>query len=343
MRKSLGLLIVLIFLSAGSAEGAAPASWELRDGRWQQVAAAAPETQPASEPALDRAEQLVSRKKDQAARKILVRWLKRNRSSPLRDQALFLLAEAYYQYGDRIRSFYYLDELLDRHPESRLYYPALEKQYEIADGYLDGYKRRFLRIPMFRAEEEAVEMLYRIQGRAPGSTLAERSLLRTADYYYADGQFDLAADAYGAYARSYPRSPYVPRVRLRQAYSSYAQFRGVAFDVTPLLDSRAQLVDLAADYPDLAKEEGVPEIIQRIDTDLARKIYHTADFYRRTREPKAAVYHYRFLIKTYPDSPEAGQAQQKLDKMPSWALNTPEPAGGGGYIPGVVPAGAEVR
>ena len=40
-----------------------------------------------------------------------------------------LIAEALYQYGDRVKAFYYLDELMDEHPDSRYYTQALEKQY----------------------------------------------------------------------------------------------------------------------------------------------------------------------------------------------------------------------
>ena len=59
-------------------------------------------------------------------------------------------------------------------------------QYRIADRFLDGYKRRFIGIAMFTAQEEAVEMLYRIQSRSPGSPLAEKAMLRTADFYFDD-------------------------------------------------------------------------------------------------------------------------------------------------------------
>jgi outer membrane protein assembly factor BamD (BamD/ComL family) len=48
-------------------------------------------------------------------------------------------------------------------------------------------------IPAFHAYDEAVEMLYRIQQRSPGSQLAERALLRTANYYFSDQQYDFAA------------------------------------------------------------------------------------------------------------------------------------------------------
>ena len=71
--------------------------------------------------------------------------------------------------------------------------------------------------------------MLRVQQRSPGSPLAERALLRTADWYYSSADYDLAHDAYGVYVKNYPRSPMVPQVKLRQAFSSLAQFRGVRF------------------------------------------------------------------------------------------------------------------
>ena len=39
-----------------------------------------------------------------------------------------------YDEDDRILAFYYLDEVMDEYPESRLFYTALQKQFEIADA-----------------------------------------------------------------------------------------------------------------------------------------------------------------------------------------------------------------
>jgi outer membrane assembly lipoprotein YfiO len=280
---------------------------------------------PESDPEIEQIAQLIERKRNGEARRRLVAWFKRNPTSPVRDRALFLMAEALYQYGNRIKAFYYLDELEDEYPDSPLFFSALEKQYEIADSYLDGYKRRFLGIPMFHAYDEAVDMLFRVRQRSPGSPLAEKALLRTADFYYADSQYDLAADAYAWYAREYPRSPAIGRVKLRQAFANYAQFRGLRFDATPLVDARAQLAELIAANPDLAEEEGLPAVVGRIDHTFAEKLYWTGNFYRRTHEPRAAVYMYRYLLEAYPNTPEAAKAQQALDKMPSWALESPVP------------------
>lgn len=297
-------------------------------GNWTQVSgpSSAPTTQRVDNPTLDRVDRLLARRQHGRARKLVLNWLRNNRGAPDRDRGVFLLAEAYYQYGDRIRAFYHLDELLDLHPESRLFYPALEKQYEIADGFLRGYKRRLLGMPLLGAQEEAIDMLFRIQERAPGSPLAERALLRTADYYYDRGEYELAADAYREYARSYPRSPVIPRVKLRQAFASLAQFRGRYYDATPLIDARAQLEGLQASFPEMAEEEGVESVLRRIDATMADKLYWTGNFYRRTNEPRAAAYMFRYLISRYPGSPEAERARARLEQLPQWALADPAPS-----------------
>ena len=293
-----------------------PPTWELRDGgRWQL---ADPSAQaPLQEPTLDRVEEMLRNRQGGAAKKLVINWIKRNKDSPVRDRAVFLLGQANFLLNKRINAFYNYDEVLDLYPASRYFYPALARQYDIADAYLSGYRDRFLGIPLFDGTTEATEMLFRIQSRAPGSPLAEKALLRTADYYYADAEYDLAEDAYAQYVRSYPRSPYLPRVRLRQAFSALAQFRGILFDATPVIDARQQLVNLSEDYPQLAREENVPALLARIDAALSRKLLATADFYRRTNKPTASAYHYRYLVQKFPQSPEAQTARERLARLPA--------------------------
>jgi outer membrane protein assembly factor BamD len=299
-------------------------------GQWtqqqQRPAQSQPTTQLIDNPTLDKVDRLLARRQHGPARQIVLAWLKRNPKAPDRDRGLFLLAEAYYQYGDRTRAFFHLDELMDYFGESRLFYPALEKQYQIADAYLRGYKNRLFGFPMLGAEEDGVEMLFRIQERAPGSPLAERALLRTADYYYDHAQYDLASDVYEAYARRYPRSPLIPRVQFRRAFASLAQFRGLNYDATPLVDAKAQLRSIQAAYPQMAEDENVPAVIERINATLAAKLYHIADFYVRTHKPRSAAYTYRYLIARYPESREAAKARDKLNRLPQWALAGPPPS-----------------
>jgi hypothetical protein len=237
-----------------------------------------------------------------------------------------LAARALYLSGDRVKAFYYCDELLDTFAESPYYQPALDMQYQIADEFLGGYKRKFLGLPLINTEDEAIEILFRVQQRSPGSQLAERALLRTADHFYAKSDYDLAGDAYAAYARSYPRSPEVPRVRLRQAWSYLAQFRDAKFDATPVIDARAQLSDLMISDPELARQENIPALLERIDSTLAQKLNVTAEYYRRTGRPESAGYLYGLVLKNHPNTPEAERARAALDRLPARAAESPATA-----------------
>src|SRR5437879_596900 len=259
------------------------------------------------------------------AKKTVVSWIKSHKDSLIRDRGVYLLGECNYLMGNRTLAFYNFDELLDLYPDSRYFYPSLQRQYEIADAYLKGFKNRFMGLPIIDAHVEATGMLYRVQQRSPGSPLAEKALLRVADYYYSAGDFDIAADAYAAYIRGYPRSPYLARVRLRQAFSALAQFRGIRYDATPIIDARQQLQDLQAAYPQIAEEENIPAIIQRIDKALARKLLDIGDYYRRTSKPSAAVYYYRYLMGSYPDFREAQVAERRISDLPKWAQDQPYP------------------
>ena len=312
-------------------------TWELRGNRWVELTNA-PTTAPTPQPVLDQAQRMIEAGNGKAGARTAVEWLRdRPRDTPQRDRALMLVAEGYFLDGKRMDAFYYLDELMDEHPESPLYARALQRQFDIADAYLNGYKRVFLWFPTLGAQDEAMDMLFRIQQRSPGSQMAEKALLRAADHYYKTSEFDIAADAYMSYLRSYPRSPLVPRIRLRRAYATLAQFHGTRYDATPLVDARSQLSEIASAYPEIADEEGLLDLVRRIDDTFAKKVYRTADFYRRTRQPVAAVYNYRFLIATFPGTPEAKLAAERLKEFPASVLANRAPRPSDSYLPSTQP------
>jgi outer membrane assembly lipoprotein YfiO len=344
MRFGLGFAAIFLLL-AGTASLAqnpttAPTA-EFRNGHWQPVASAPTTTAPAPDPALDQAQQLLNAKDPAAAETVALYWIKTHTNkAPGRDRALFLTAQAKFGVdsgSDKLLAFYYCDELLDEYPASSLFGAALRFQFKIADGYLSGKNDSFLGLPIVGRTDEAIQMLYRIQLRTPGSPLAERCLLRTADFYYAEGEYGLAHDAYGFYVKAFPRAKMVPQARFRQACASLAQFRGVRFDATNLLNARAELIGFSTAYPELAATKNVNGIVVRIDQALARKLFITADFYRRTHDYHGAVYMYRYLIMSYPNAIDIPEARQALAGMPKATLADPQPVPGADYSPPVDP------
>jgi outer membrane assembly lipoprotein YfiO len=327
-RLTQALTLLLLFAPVVHAD---PPAAEFKNGHWQSIAPPPPPA-PTTDPQLDHIQQMMDGGDAQGAYKLAIIWVKtHSKQYPLRDRCLYLIAECKYKIDgddDWITSFYYLDELMDEYPESKLFYPALQLQYTIADRILNGHNNKLLGLPIVPMTDQAIEMLYRIQERSPGSPLAEKSLLRTCDYYYSTSNWELAHDAYGFYIKNYPRSPTLADVKLRQAFSSLAQFHGVRFDPTCLLDARAELLDLIAGYPELAKQKNLSSLVTGIDAALSRKLLVTADYYSRTSAPRGAVYVYRYLIEVYPDSVDAAAAKKAMEKMPKSALADLPPRAG---------------
>jgi outer membrane assembly lipoprotein YfiO len=337
MAKPLILCALALFLLANAARGAENQTWELREGRWLE--ATRPATEPAvPEPMLDQAEELLRQQDPKTAKKVLLAWEKGHKKSPARDRCIFLLADVFYQQDDRFKSFFYCDELMDEYPDSKLFQAALQKQFDIANAYLNGYKDTFLGMRIVDESAEAVQMMWRIQQRAPGSPLAEKGLLYTADYYFGDRDYDLAEDAYNFYVHSYPHSDRVPQVKLRAAFSSLAQFRGVKFDATNIIDARAQLLVIQREYPELAAEENVQTVLDQIDSAFAKKLLDQGEYYQRTGELRGAVYQFRFLVQTYPNAPEAWEARNRLSRMPASELAEAPPPWASGFSPATEPS-----
>ena len=244
-----------------------------------------------------------------------VRWLQANPAQEGYDQALFLAARGLFVYGNRVKSFFYLDQLLDEYPSSPLWNDAIALQYQIADEYLDGYKDRFLGLPIQPADADGIEMLFRIRERVPLSPLGERALLRTGDYYYGNEEYDLAALVYGTYLDRFGRSPQAPRVKLRQAYSNLLQFEGPRYDPTPIIDARTQLLELKQDAPALAEEAGADDLLVDIDRQLAAKRLATGRYYLRVGEPTAAALEYQAAANEFPATTEGQTAAGRLREM----------------------------
>ena len=313
---------VCLIASAALAETARPAqtpgptskTFELSGGRFTEVATTKPETLPKPDPALKHIEAILDRQDFRGARNEALDWALANKGDPNYDEALFLIAQAFNGGGDPVKAFYYCDAVMDGYPASAYYTAALQLQYDIADGLLGGRHIKILGLRIFSGTDEGIEMMFRIQQRAPGDPLAEKSLRRTADFYFSQGDFDLAADAYGAHVKAYPRDPNLTDILLRQAFSNYAQFTGVRFDPTPLVNARSQMQDMIDKYPDVAQRENLQSFVDSIDKTLARKLYVTADFYRRTGKPEAQRTVLAVLVKQYPQSDEAQQAKTTLDR-----------------------------
>ncbi len=209
-------------------------------------------------------------------------------------------------------ALYSYEDILNNFPTSELYNPVLQREYDIADAFLKGYKRMFLGLWILPVTDDALTILDRIQDRQRGSPLAERAAMRVADYYYDRGDFPEAIDAYGDFIKRYPYSQYVRKAEIRRAEASLANYHGVKYDTTPLIDARERLNGVQQMFPQAAQELQIKALTDRIYQMEGRNDLEIARYYWRAGQKYASAWYYRRVINNWPDTQFAIEARDEL-------------------------------
>jgi outer membrane assembly lipoprotein YfiO len=299
----------IVFSSTALFATTAPPGWELRNGSWVPLVQPSPGT-----PEGQVAEMI--RELDAGETKTLIKnakaWEKANKKHPLMPQVLLLQGDAEVARGNKYKSLYSYEEMLLNYPTSDLYISVLQREYNIADALLSGYKRKFLGIRFLDASEDALELLDRIQDRQRGSPLAEQAGMRIVDYYYGVGKFQEASDSATDFLKRYPYSQYVRKAEMRRAQSALGNFHGVLFDFTPLYDARERLASTQEEYPQSSEQLQIPAIDDRIYQLEGKKELEIARYYWRAGRKHAAAFYYKRVMANWPDTLSAQAAHDEL-------------------------------
>jgi outer membrane protein assembly factor BamD (BamD/ComL family) len=268
--------------------------------RWQKVAA----TDPTGEEAqLLNARRALVQGEASRAKNLANAFIERYPLSRYRADALLIRGDAKLAAGDEHEALFDYEEIARRYYGSEVFIPTLEREFQIAESYAKGLKKRFFgTFRIIDASEDAQELLIRIQERLPGSELGEKAGMALADFYFGRREMIMAAEAYSIFLENYPRSAQVNKARLRLIYSYLAGFRGPEYDASGLLEARAKLRSMQALQPGLAQQIGASSVLVRIEESEAAKFLSTANWYLEVNDPISAEMSIRRLVQRHPKS-----------------------------------------
>jgi len=136
--------------------------------------------------------------------------------------------------------------------------------------------------------------------------------MRIGDHHYAKSEWAASVAAYDLYVELHKNDPDAQYAMLQACRATRAQFVGVQYDDTPLLEAEQRYKAFAQRYPAAAAKEGVAKAMKDIGDLRARKMFLNGDFYKRTGRPRSAAYYYQQVIRQYGDSTWADRARQAL-------------------------------
>lgn len=289
---------------------------------------------------------------DYAAAEKKLRWVSwKFKKSEIREDAIFLRAEANYKmekyyaandlYGDLLREFpstRHLDTTTKRLFEiARIWldYPELSRLEEIQQVNYDEPSRPLpppeprkekvpnpltpnltdKKRPYFDPEGNAIASLRAIWLNDPTGPLADDALMLSASHYARRGNW-VEADRYFSMLREeYPNSVHAQDAFVQGSHVKLMSYEGPAYEGKQL-DEAAQLKKSTLRlYPEAAERDRLQSELNRIEELRAAREWDNVVFYRRKGLKPATAIHAHLLLARFPDSKFAEKARDVLREL----------------------------
>ncbi len=253
-------------------------------------------------------------------------WLKANPRHELEGEARLLLGDAKFARKKYWQALYDYEFVARNFTATPSFVAALDRERRLAEIFLGGWKRNFIWMPLIPTREEGVELLVRIQERAPGSAIGEESSLRLGAWYFETADMEMAVEAYGIFLQNYPASSQDAFVLRRIIEASLARFSGPRFDSTGLIEARQRIVEFQKKYPVQADQMGCDALLVRIEESLAQRDFYSAHWYERRGEIVSAAVLYRRILVAHATTQAAVEAKAKLEALKQPLVDARDPA-----------------
>jgi len=240
---------------------------------------------------------------------------KRELDEKARPAAMVVYADCAYMRGDFYEAYKRYQKVVEEYPDTVEFALSLRRELDIAKAWLEGKKRRLWGMFPVSAEDEALDILTRIEERAPGKRIAEVALKMKADYYYDAHKYDEAETAYRRLLRDYPSKRYRQMAARRAADAADARFAGAPFDETPLLEATELYRQYLDQFPQSTDHAEIEGFLQLIQAKRAEKNFQVGKFYQRVRQPRAAAYYFNYVLKTWPETLWADRSRAEMERM----------------------------
>ncbi len=315
------LLGVAISIALSCGTGVAAETWRLKSGdQWESVSS---DPQERYLHAISELKEL-AKEGDASAVKEALKQIKAefpDRVGP--DLDLFIQGELQYwrhRYGKALAKF---EKMFKNYAASEFSAPALRREFDMAQAYLQGRKKTVLGIFKISGYAEGVEIMEKISDRAgidEPNGVGLNAALAVAEHYEAQEKYLEAYLKWAEIASYWETGPIGKRALYRMAednlaaYDQHAEEKRPYYDASKLTSAKTYYQKYLALYPQDAQENDVPVKIQHLDEEMALKQFFIGQFYRRTGERQAANLYFNMVIRNWPQTEAAVAAQEALEE-----------------------------
>jgi outer membrane protein assembly factor BamD len=284
-------------------------SWEpIGGGKW---------TRPRAKEQLEVAQQAFDQKNYGLAHKAARRTVRVWPLSDYAPQAQYLMARCLEARGRDEKAFKAYQSLLEKYPKAIKYEEVLQRQYEIANRYLDGKRFRLWgMIPLFPSMDKTSEMYAKVIKNGPYSEVAPQAQLNIGAARVKQSNYPQAVKAYEKAADVYREQEKVAADALFKAGEAYAkQAKTAEYDQSVAGKAIATFSDFMTLYPEDPRVKEAQEIIDSLRAEQARGALKIAQFYESKERWDGALVYYNEVLVADPNSKYSEDAKKRIEAI----------------------------
>jgi len=166
--------------------------------------------------------------------------------------------------------------------------------------------------PTFDTEGRALEALKSIWLNDPTSELADDALMMTASHYLREGDSVRADEYFAALRQNYPDSPHFKNSFILGSHVKLMSYEGSSYDGTRLKEAEQLKESALRMWPDSELRGRLKKELQIIEEAKAKREWARVEFYNKKGRPDSAAIYCREILRLYPDTKYAESARQFL-------------------------------
>jgi outer membrane protein assembly factor BamD len=209
------------------------------------------------------------------------------------------------------------EAIIQKYPRSASYDDVLERQYDIANRFLDGeFFRLWGIIPLYRSMDETAKLFSTIVTNGPYSDVAPRAQLKIGAAREKQKDYDAAVKAYETAADLYHNQPDIAADALyREGVSYQKQAATAEYDQSMAGKAIAAYMDFKTLYPDDKRVADADKAIAALKAQQVEGSYRIAQFYEQGKKWAGAVVYYNQVLQLDPNSSYATPAAQRIKAL----------------------------
>ena len=230
-------------------------------------------------------------------------------------------AEAQYYLGvieekeDRLYEAYLAyQKVIDKYPFSSRINEVIEKEFRIAEKFMQGQKRKALGLAL-PVENPAIEIFKKVIENSTYGPLAGEAQYKLGLILKSLGRFFEAEEEFNKVIKNYPQSEWATPAKFQIAECRAGVSPSSDYDQEATREAKEKFEEFVQAHPDAALSHQAEKNIQELKEKEAQGYYDIAAFYEKQRAFNAAKIYYNIVVGDYPQSIWAARAFSKLQAL----------------------------